>query len=120
MGKMRETERNGALGTADIPRETGTFKGARETAQSPCRWPTMAITDLAMRDVDASLAADPLDHRCPDGHEGAIDVRYWYFRPLNLSRRHCSESGGVCVVDPGTVVCRHRMAGRAGQPALNR
>jgi hypothetical protein len=63
-----------------------------------------------MRDVDAALAGDPLFHLCPDGHQGQVDVRYWYFHPLNLSCRHCAEGGGVCVVDPDTVVCRHRMA----------
>jgi hypothetical protein len=76
----------------------------------------MAITDLAMRDLEAALAADPLFHLCPDGHQGQVDVRYWYLRPLNLACRHCSEGGGVCVVDPETVVCRHRMARRTGQP----
>jgi hypothetical protein len=29
--------------------------------------------------------------------------------PLNLSCRHCSEGGGICVVEPATVICRHRM-----------
>jgi hypothetical protein len=117
---IRETERSGELDTAVIPREVPTFEGSRETAPSPCQWPTMAITDLAMRDVDAALAADPLFHLCPDGHEGRVDVRYWYFHPLNLSCRHCAEGGGVCVVDPETVVCRHRMARRTGQPVPER
>ena len=120
MERIRETERSGGLGTAAIPREAPTFKGLRETAPSPCQWPTMAITDVAMCDADAALAADPLFHLCPDGHQGMVDVRYWYFRPLNLSCRHCSEGGGACVVDPETVVCRHRKARRTGQPVLER
>lgn len=89
-------------------------------APSPCKWPTLAIADVAMRDLDAALAIDPLFHLCPDGHEGRVDVRYWYLRPLNLSCRHCSECGGVCVVDRETVVCHHRMARRTGQPVLER
>jgi len=117
---IRETERTSGLGTAVIPREAPSFAGPRETAPSPCQWPKMAITTMAMRDVDAALAADPLVHRCPDGHEGRVDVRYWYFHPLNLSCRHCSEGGGVCVVDPETVGCRHRMERRTGEPALKR
>jgi len=116
--RIRETDRGGGLGTAVIPRGVPTVEDLQETAPSPCRWPTLAITGLAMRDVDAALAADPLFHLCPDGHEGRVDVRYWYFHPLNLSCRHCSEGGGVCVVDPETVVCRHRMARRNGQPVL--
>ncbi len=120
MERIRETERSGGLATAVIPREVPTFEVSRETAPSPCRWPTLAITDLTMRVADAALAADPLFHRCPDGHEGQVDVRYWYFHPLNLSCRHCSEGGGVCVVDPATVVCRHRTALRTGPPLLER
>ena len=80
----------------------------------------MGIDDLAMCDVDAALEADPLFHLCPDGHEGRVDVRYWYFHPLNFSCRHCSEGGGVRVVDSVTVVCRHGMARRAGQPVPER
>jgi len=99
--RMRETERTGGLGTAVIPREARPFEDLGEIAPSPCQWPTMAITGLAMGDVDAALAADPRFHRCPDGHEGGVDVRYWYFHPLNLS-------------------CRHRMARRTGQPVLQR
>jgi len=118
--RIHETDRSNELGTAAIRREVPTFKDLRETAPSPCQWPTMAITDLAMGDVDAALAADPLFHLCPDGHQGRVDVRYWYFRPLNLSCRHCSEGRGVCVVDPETVVCRHRMARRAEQPVVER
>jgi len=116
--RIPETERSGGLATAVIPREAPTLKGLRETAPTACRWPTMAVTDLAMRDLEAALAADPLFHLCPDGHQGQVDVRYWYLRPLNLACRHCSEGGGVCVVDPETVVCRHRMARRNGQPVL--
>lgn len=115
---IRETEQSGGLGPAVILREAGPVEGLREPTPSPCQWPTMAITGRAMRDVDAALAADPLFHRCPDGHEGRVDVRYWYFRPLNLSCRHCSEGGGVRVVEPETVVCRHRMAHQTGQPVL--
>ncbi len=116
MERIREIERSGGLGTAVVPREAPTFEVPRETALSPCRWPTLAITDLTMRDADAALAADPLFHLCPDGYQGRVDVRYWYFHPLNLSCRHCSEGGGVCVVDPETVVCRHRTARRTGPP----
>jgi hypothetical protein len=118
--RSRGIERSGGLGTALMTREASTLTGLAEMAPSPCQWPTMAITDLAMRDLDAALAADPLFHRCPDGHEGTVDARYWYFRPLNLSCRHCSEGGGVCVVDPKTVVCRHRMGRQIGQPVLER
>ncbi len=120
MKGIRETEQGGRLGTAVIPREAPPFTGLRETAPSPCQWPTMAITDRAMRDVDAALAANPLFHRCPDGHHGRVEVRYWYFHPLNFSCWHCSEGGGVRVVDPETVVCRHRMARRTGEPTLKR
>ena len=120
MEGIREIERSGELGTAVIPRGAVPFEDVRETETSLCQWPTLAITDLTMRDADAALAADPLFHRCPDGHQGQVDVRYWYFHPLNLSCRHCSEGGGVCVVDPATVVCRHRVARRTGQPLLER
>ena len=118
MDRISETDRTGGLGTAVIPTEVPTVEELQEAASSPCRWPTLAITGLAMRDVDAALAADPLFHRCPDGHAGQVDVRYWYFHPLNLSCRHCAEGGGVCVVEPATVVCRHRMARRPGEPVL--
>ena len=118
MTRILETERGGGRGTAVISKEARPFTDLRGTARSPCRWPTMAITDLAMRDADAALAADPLFHRCPDGQRGRVEVRYWYLRPLNLSCRHCSEGGGVCVVEPETVVCRHRVADRAGPPVL--
>jgi len=46
-----------------------------------CRWPTMAIRDLAMVAANSVLAADPLFHLGPGGHVGRIEVRYWYFRP---------------------------------------
>ena len=118
MDRMTGIERDGGLGTAVISREALPLAGLRVTAPSPCRWPTMEITGLAMGDVDAALAADPLFHRCPDGYQGRVEVRYWYFRPLNLSCWHCSEGGGVCVVEPKTVVCRHRMAHRTGRPVL--
>ena len=120
MERTRDSERSGGLATAVIPREAPTLKGLSETAPAPCRWPTMAIMDFSMRDLEAALAADPLFHLCPDGHQGQVDVRYWYLRPLNLACRHCSEGGGVCVVDPETVVCRHRLARRTGQPVLER
>ena len=120
MDRIRETERSSGLSTALITKEARPFEGLRETAPSPCQWPTMAITEVAMRGLDAALAADPLFHRCPDGRDGRVDVRSWYLRPLNLSCRHCSEGGGVCVVDPATVVCRHPMARRTGQPVLER
>jgi len=112
MDRIREAEHSGGLGTAAIEQDMRLSTGPRDTATSPCRWPTMAITALAMTDLDAALVADPLFHLCPDGHEGQVDVRYWYFHPLNLSCRHCSESGGICVVEPATVICRHRRARR--------
>ena len=120
MQVIREIERSDGLDTVVIASEAGAFEGLRETAASPCPWPTMAITDLTTRDVDAALAADPLFHLCPDGHEGRVDVRYWYFHPLNLSCRHCSEGGGVRVVDPKTVLCRHQTARRTGLPVPER
>ena len=116
MDRSREAELSGGLGTAIIPREVPRLEGREETAPFPCQWHTMAITDWAKRDVDAALAADPLFHRCPDGHQGRVEVRYWYFHPLNFSCWHCSEGGGVRVVDPETVVCRHRMR----EPTLTR
>ena len=118
MERLRETERSGGLATAVMTREAPTLEDLGETVPAPCRWPTMAIADLAMRDLDAALAADPLFHLCPDGHQGRVDVRYWYLRPLHLACRHCSEGGGVRVVDPEALVCRHRMERRTGQPVL--
>jgi hypothetical protein len=118
MDRIRETEPSGSFGIAVIPREEDPLEGLRETAPSLCRWPTLAITDLAMRDVDAALATDPLFHLCPDGYHGRVEVRYWYFHPLNFSCWHCSEGGGVRVVDPETVVCRHRMVHRTGHTVL--
>lgn len=118
MDRIREIERGGRLGTAAITPEVLTPPGAKETAHSPCRWPTMAITDLAMRDVDATLAADPLFHLCPDGHEGQVDMRYWDFPPLDLSCRHCSEGGGLCVVAPETVGCCQRGAHWTDAPVV--
>ena len=53
----------------------------RETPQNVCRWPPMAIRDLAMVAANSVLAADPLFHLGPGGHVGRIEVRYWYFRP---------------------------------------
>jgi hypothetical protein len=116
MHRIREIEHDDGLCAAVIPRDAPTLTIVREAAPSPCRWPSLAIGDVRMADLDAALAADPLFHLCPDGHEGQVDVRYWYFHPLNLSCRHCSEGGGICVVDPATVVCRHRMTGRSGPP----
>ena len=115
MDRIHETEHSGGLGTAVITPEVLTATGLTETAPSPCRWPSLAITGMRMTDLDAALAADPLFHLCPDGHEGQVDVRYWYFHPLNLSCRHCSEGGGICVVEPATVICRHRTARRTAQ-----
>jgi hypothetical protein len=120
MDRIRETEPSGGLGTAVIPREARPFRSLMETTPSVCQWPTKAIAALAMRDIDAALMADPLFHRCPDGHQGRVEVRYWYFRPLNFSCRHCSEGGGVRVVDPATVVCRHGTARWIGEPTLKR
>jgi len=112
MDRIRETEHSGGLGTAVITPVVLTPPSLTETAPSPCRWPSLAIGDMRMADLDAALAADPLFHLCPDGHEGQVDVRYWYFHPLHLSCRHCSEGGGICVVEPTTVICRHRRARR--------
>ena len=118
MQVIREIERSDGLGTVVITKEACPIDAVRGTTHSACPWPTMAITDRAMRDVDTALAADPLFHLCPDGHQGRVEVRYWYFHPLNFSCWHCSEGGGVCVVDPETVVCRHRMAHRTAHPVL--
>ncbi len=120
MQRIREAARTAGPDSAAHPREERTVTSLSETAPCSCLWSTMAITDLAMRDVDVALAADPLFHLCADGYQGRVDVRYWYFRPLNLSCRHCSEGGGVRVVDPGTVVCRHRVARRTGEPVRER
>jgi hypothetical protein len=114
MDRIREAEQDDGHGTAVITPEVLTPPGLTETQPSPCRWPALAITDRRMADLDAALAADPLYHLCPDGHEGQVDVRYWYFHPLHLSCRHCSEGGGICVVEPATVICRHRRAGGSG------
>jgi hypothetical protein len=112
MDRICEVERDRGLGTAVVTREALSLEGLRGAAPSLCRWPSLAITDMRMADLDAALAVDPLFHLCPDGHEGQVDVRYWYFHPLNLSCRHCSEGGGICVVEPATVMCRHRTARR--------
>lgn len=120
MDRIREIEHDGGLCAAVVPRETPMLPSLRETAPSPCRWLSLAIGDMRMADLDAALAADPLFHLCPDGHEGQVDVRYWYFHPLNLSCRHCSEGGGICVVEPATVICRHRIAIRSGQSIPDR
>jgi hypothetical protein len=111
MDRMRETEQGDRRGTAGITLEVLTPPDLTGTEPSPCRWPSLVITDRRMTDLDAALAADPLFHLCPDGHEGQVDVRYWYFHPLHLSCRHCSEGGGICVVEPTSVICRHRRAG---------
>ncbi len=112
MNRISETDRTGGPGTAILARDVPTFPGRKETVLSPCRWPTMVIAGVAMQELDAALAADPLFHRCPDGQQGEVDVRYWYFRPLEFSCRHCAEGGGVRVVEPETVTCRHRIARR--------
>ncbi len=113
--RIRETEHSGGRGTAVLTSAVPSRTGLRETAPWPCRWPSLAIEGMQMRDLDAALAADPLFHRCPDGHEGQVDVRYSFFHPLNLSCRHCSEAGGIYIVEPATVTCRHRMARRTSQ-----
>jgi hypothetical protein len=115
MDRIREIVHDNGLATALITPGVLTSPGLTETAHSPCRWPSLVIKDMRMTDLDAALAADPLFHLCPDGHEGQVDVRYWYFHPLNLSCRHCSEGGGICVVEPATVICRHRTARRTAQ-----
>jgi len=118
MDRRRETEPRGGVGAAFPAGEPLPSPVRAEAVPSPCRWPTLAMVSRAMGDVDAALAADPLFHCCPDGHQGRIDVRYWYLRPLEFSCRHCAEGGGVRVVDPRTVVCRHRIAHRIGRPVL--
>ena len=37
-----------------------------------------------------------------------MDLRYRDIHPLNLSGRHSSEGGGICVVAPETVGCCRR------------
>jgi hypothetical protein len=118
MDRNRDLEHRDGVGATLIPSDTPTPASPSETIPSPCRWPSLAIGGMRMADLDAALAADPLFHLCPDGHAGRVDVRYWYFHPLNLSCRHCSESGGICVVEPETVVCGHRMAHRTGHAVL--
>jgi len=118
--RIRESEGSGGLATAVIPSEARRIEGREQGVPSPCQWPSLAITDWSMSDVDAAMAADPLFHLCPDGHHGRVEVRYWYFRPLNFSCWHCSEGGGVRVVDPETVVCRHRLPHRSGHPVPDR
>ena len=115
MDKIREIEHDGGVCAAVSTGELPTLTGLLDTAPSPCRWPSLAIAGMRMADLDAALAADPLFHLCPDGHKGQVDVRYWYFHPLNLSCRHCSEDGGICVVESATVICRHRTARRTAQ-----
>ena len=120
MDRHRDLEHKGGIGATLVPSDAPTPTSLSETAPAPCRWLSLAIKEMPMADLDAALAADPLFHLCPDGHEGGVDVRYWYFHPLNLSCRHCSESGGICVVDPATVICRHRRASRTEQPIPER
>jgi hypothetical protein len=120
MDRIREIEQDDGRGTAVITPVALTPSSLTGTVPSPCRWPSLAIADMKMADLDTALAADPLFHLCPDGHEGQVDVRYWYFHPLNLSCRHCSEGGGICVVEPATVICRHRKARRNRQPIAER
>jgi hypothetical protein len=84
MDRMRETEQGDRRGTAGITLEVLTPPDLTGTEPSPCRWPSLVITDRRMTDLDAALAADPLFHLCPDSHEGQVDVRYWYFHPACL------------------------------------
>jgi hypothetical protein len=77
----------------------------RESAQSACRWPTMAIRDWTMANADAALAADPLFQLGPEGHVGRVDVRYWYFRP-ELKYLTYFTCGAI---EPEAVVCQHRI-----------
>ena len=118
MDRNPKIEHDGGLGTAVIRPEVLAPPGLSEITPSCCRWPSLAIKDMRMADLDAALAADPLFHLCPDGHRGEVEVRYWYFHPLNFSCRHCSEGGGLRVVDSETVGCRHRMVHRNGHPFL--
>ena len=67
MDRIRETEPSGGLGTAVIPREADPLEGLRQTAPSPCRWPTLAITDLAMGGVDAARRPIPSSIFAPTG-----------------------------------------------------
>ena len=115
MNMKSETE--ASVGTAILSRVAPTTEALSQTI-APCQWPTLAITDRAMRDLDAALAADPLFHRCPDGHQGRVEVRYWYSHPLYFSCWHCSHSSAIRVAEPETVFCRHRMAHESGHPVL--
>jgi hypothetical protein len=83
----------------------------RETPQTVCRWPTMAIRDLTMVAADSALAADPLFHLGPGGHVGRIEVRYWYFRPelKYLTCHACAEGGNPSVIGLEAVACQHRI-----------
>jgi hypothetical protein len=110
MAGIPETQYPHDGGTAFDHTAALTLEAVMETPPCACRWPTLGIAHLATREVDAALVADPLFHVCPDGQRGRVEVRYWYFQPLNFSCWHCSEGGGVCVVEPETVVCRHRAA----------
>jgi hypothetical protein len=116
MTGIPESTGSGGCATAFSRPQVPTLEALLRTPPCACRWPTLEITHLVTREVDAALAADPLFHLCPDGHHGRVEVRYWYFRPLNFSCWHCSEGGGVCVVEPDTVVCRHRVADHARPP----
>lgn len=113
---IAETQSSAARGTG-FNRPWPTLDAILQTPPCSCRWPTLALTHLVARDVNAAQVADPLFHRCPDGQYGRVEVRYWYLRPLNFSCWHCSEGGSVRVVEPDSVVCRHRVARPPGPPA---
>ena len=110
MDRSRESRPRGGLGAAVILQETGPLPDWEAAVPSPCQWPTLALTGLAPRDVDAALAADPFFHRCPDGHRGRIEVRYWYFHPPYFSCWHC----GSRAVEPEAALCRHQKTHRTG------
>ena len=100
-----------ALGTADRSAPAHPAAGVSEATQRACRWPTVAIRDLTMAAADSALAADPLFHVGPGGHEGRITVGYWYFRPelKYLTCQACAEGDGRSVVELEEVACRHRI-----------
>ena len=88
MDRIREIENDGGLGAAVMTRESLTLTSLRALAPSPCRLSVTAKAGMAMRDLVATLAMDPLLYFCPGGHEGRADVRYRYFDPPALSCRH--------------------------------
>jgi len=54
----------------------------------------------------------------PRRSRGLVDLRYRDIHPLNLSGRHSSEGGGICVVAPETVGCCQRGAHWTDAPVV--